>query len=405
MRNVPVQLRDLFARRQSAAKFSLDPIRRLCAALGHPERRLRFIHIAGTNGKGSVAAMCAAVAQEAGLRAGLYTSPHLRRYHERFRLEGVEINDAELTAHLDRVLEIAGDATFFEISTALALSWFAARAAEFVAWETGIGGRLDATNVVVPQVSVITSIGLDHTQYLGETLPAIAREKAGILKRGVPAITGEHPPEVAEAIAAEAEARGAPLRVVGPCDLEAFEPPLMGAHQRANAALAVAALRVALPHLPDATIRAGLRKTRWPARCQLLERGAGRPPVLVDGAHNPPGAEALAAEARRRWPGREITLVFGALADKRVAEMGKILSAVAAETFLAPTPSERAASPEQLRAAVPSGRTMPSLREALLEADRRGRPILVAGSLFLAGDALSLLGGEDPPEHPNELLR
>ncbi|MCC7519297.1 MAG: bifunctional folylpolyglutamate synthase/dihydrofolate synthase [Verrucomicrobiae bacterium] len=402
MKEVPAQLRALFARRQSDAKFSLEPIRRLCAALGHPERRLRFIHIAGTNGKGSVAAMCAAVTQEAGLRAGLYTSPHLYRYHERFRLDGVEITDAELAVHLDRVLKIAGDATFFEISTALALSWFAAREVDLVAWETGIGGRLDATNVVTPRVSVIASIGLDHTQLLGDTRAEIAREKAGIFKSGVPAVTCEHPPEVAAAIEAAAAKRGTPLRVVGEKELGAFEPPLAGAHQRANAALAVAALRLAIPALGDDTIRAGLRNTRWPARCQLVERGGDRPPILVDGAHNPPGAEALAAEVRRRWPEQAVTLVFGALADKRIAEMGVRLRPVADEVLLVPTPSERAASPAALRAALPGGRTMPSLAAALDEADRLGRPVVVAGSLFLAGEALILLGGGRDAGHPNE---
>lgn len=405
MSELPVQLRRLFARRQSDAKFSLDPIRRLCAALRHPERGLRFIHIAGTNGKGSVAAMCSAVAQEAGVRTGLYTSPHLRRYHERFRLDGAEINDAELAAHLDRVLAVGGEATFFEVSTALALSWFAARGAGLVVWETGIGGRLDATNVVTPLVSVITSIGLDHTQYLGDTLPQIAREKAGIIKPGVPVVTLDHPPEVAGAIAAVAREHGAPLRVVGEKDLGGVEPPLAGVHQRANTALAVAALRLAVPALGDETIRAGLRKTRWPARCQLVERGGGLPPILVDGAHNPPGAEALAFEVRRRWPGAAVTLVFGALSDKRVAEMAAILGARAARVLLAPVPSERAATVDELRAAVPGGRMMASLAEALAEADRLGQPIVVAGSLFLAGEALRLLEGEGAPGHPNETLR
>ena len=405
MSEIPIQLRKLFARRQSDAKFSLDPIRRLCAALRHPERGLKFIHVAGTNGKGSVAAMCAAVAQEAGIRTGLYTSPHLHRYHERFRLDGAEINDAELAAHLDRVMAVGGEATFFEISTALALSWFAARGAGLVVWETGIGGRLDATNVVIPLVSVITSIGLDHTQYLGDTLPRIAREKAGIIKPGVPVVTLDHPTEVAAVIAAVAKERGAPFYVAGEKDLGAFEPPLAGAHQRTNTALAVAALRRAVPALGEGTICAGLQKTRWPARCQLVDRGGGLPPILVDGAHNPPGAEVLAAEVRRRWPGGAVTLVFGALSDKRVADMAKILGSGMAAVLLAPVPSERAATADELRAAAPVGRLMTSLAEALAEADRLGQPIVVAGSLFLAGEALRLLGGEGAPGHPNEVLR
>ena len=272
-------------------------------------------------------------------------------------------------------------------------------------WETGIGGRLDATNVVTPLVSVITSIGLDHTQYLGDTLPRIAREKSGIIKPGVPVVTLDHPTEVSAVIAAVAKERGAPLYVTGEKDFGEFEPPLAGAHQRANTALAVAALRRAVPALGEGTIRTGLQKTRWPARCQLVDRGGGLPPILVDGAHNPPGAEVLAAEVRRRWPGGTVTLVFGALSDKRVADMAKILGSGMAAVLLAPVPSERAATADELRAAAPVGRLMASLAEALAEADRLGQPIVVAGSLFLAGEALRLLGGEDAPGHPNEVLR
>ncbi len=395
----------LLARRQLGARFTLDGIRALCTALDNPQKDLRFVHIAGTNGKGSVAAMSAAILQESGLRTGLYTSPHLVRYHERFRLDDVEISDKELDRHLVRVMSLAESATYFEISTALALDWFRARGAEIVVWETGMGGRFDATSVVTPEVCVITHIGLDHTQYLGNTLARVAAEKAGIFKPGVPVITPEQDPSVLDVLRAECQRLGSPLTVIDGADLGEFEPPLAGAHQRWNTALAVAAVRAVRPAIGTAILRDGLRRTRWPVRCQLVERGAGKPPVLLDGAHNPLGAEALAAEIRRRWPRGEVTLIFGALGDKDCTEMGRILSGTVAHVRLCPVPNERTASVGEIARFFPGARCTESLEAALAEADREGRPIVVAGSLFLAGEALRWLTGGTSSPHPNESLR
>lgn len=402
---VPSRLEDLFHRRQLGAKFSLDGIRRLCAALGNPQKDLKFIHIAGTNGKGSVAAMCAAILREASFRTGLYTSPHLVRFHERFRLDGNEIPDKNLTRLLNQVLPHAGNATFFEIATALALCWFRERKADWVVWETGLGGRLDATNIVTPRLCVITHIGMDHMQFLGKTLGRIAAEKAGILKPRVPAVVPMQDATVMRVLKAHAKKNTSPLKIIRADDLDEFNPPLIGAHQRWNTALAVAACRIAVPSLAASVIRKGLRKTYWPGRCQLVKRPDGRPPVLVDGAHNAPGAFALAREVERRWGRRGVTLIFGALADKDLDGMMGNLRKVAADILLVRVDSDRAAKPVELRRSLPRAGIINSLAEALRVADEMKRPIVVAGSLFLAGEALGLLGHAPTKRHPNESLR
>lgn len=398
-------LKALFERRQAGAKFSLDGIRRLCESMGNPHGGRPFIHIAGTNGKGSVAAMLAAIFEEAGRATGLYTSPHLWRYHERFRMNGQEISEAELTPLLERILPIAGDTTFFEISTALAFAWFRQRHADLVILEAGLGGRLDATNIVTPQVTVITAIGMDHMQFLGGTLVEIAREKAGIIKPKVPLVTPRQEPAVMETLLAQAAHLEAPVTVIDDSHLDEFPSPLAGDHQRWNTAVAVAAARRFQPFLTAEIIRQGLARTRWPGRCQVVGRPDPLPPVLVDGAHNPMGARALAREVNRRWGTRQVTLIFGALGDKALAEMSAILAPVAAQVLLVPVASERSASIGELARFLPSAHPMGSLAEAMREADRAGRPVVVAGSLFLAGEALELLAGRGQAErHPSERL-
>ncbi len=404
-RNTFSQLESLFRRRQVGVKFSLEGMLRLCAALDHPEKDLHFVHIAGTNGKGSVAAMCNAIFQEAGFRTGLYTSPHLWRYHERFRINGEEIEDDALEKWLDRLMRVANGATFFEISTALALGYFRERQVQMVLWETGMGGRLDATNVVTPLVSVITPIGLEHMQFLGNTLAEITREKTGIIKPFVPVVTSfSQVEEVFIILKRKADEQKAPLNIVGEADLYEFEPPLMGEHQRWNTALAVATSRLVHPLLTSAIIRRGLSRTQWPGRCQLVKRGNDLPPILVDGAHNPMGAQVLVQEVERCWGRRQTTLIFGVLADKAIAEMARILKDMAAEIFLTPVSSERSADISELSRQFPKGRVFPSLVEALSVADASQRPIVIAGSLFLAAEALLLLSGKSRRLHPNEQL-
>ena len=398
------RLEELFQRRRLGAHFTLDTTRALCAALGQPERRMQFVHIAGTNGKGSVAAMCTAVLQQDGVRTGLYTSPHLCRYRERFRVDGREITNDELAFHLGRVIPLAGLATFFEISTAVALSWFAEVGVEIAVWEVGLGGRLDATNVVTPLISVITRIGLDHEQYLGSTLARIAAEKAGIIKPGVPVVSQAQEPEVMQALFERSRELQSPVTILRQADLDEFPSPLTGEHQRWNTALAVAAVRTARPSLGRREIEQGLAGTIWPGRCQEISRMGRGPVVLVDGAHNPMGARALSVEIERRWGREGSTLIFGALADKNVGEMARVLDPVSAKSLLVPVRSSRSCSALDLKRHFPKGAVFSSMSEALTEADRLGKPIVIAGSLFLAGEALALLNGDAAAVHPNETL-
>ncbi len=396
-------LEDLFARRHLGVKFSLDRMVALCRTLGEPQKRLKFIHIAGTNGKGSVAAMIAAILQEGGSRTGLYTSPHLVRYHERFRIQGLDIPDEALDRFLAQIMACVREETFFEITTMLALSWFAEEKVEWVVWETGLGGRLDATNVVTPEVAIITHIGFDHMAFLGNSLEEIAEEKAGIIKPGKPVITPEQPEVILQQLRAKAVQWGAPLKVISAAQLGEFESPLPGMHQMWNAALAVAAVREVCPGLEASTIRRGLARTRWPGRCQRIER-KDRPPVLLDGAHNVLGAEALAGEILKTWGKRKVTLIFGALADKPVQGMAAILRPCAAEVFLVPVLSERSCPPADLIKNFPNARSFDSFAEGLDAADQRERPIVVTGSLFLVGEALQELLGSTGSRHPAELF-
>ena len=399
---IPPLLASLFQRRQSGLKFSLDGIRNLCAALGNPQHHLSFIHIAGTNGKGSVAAMCASILQETGLRIGLYTSPHLLRYHERFRINGQEISDMELESLLKRIMKLAGNATFFEISTALAFDWFHQKNIQIVVLETGLGGRLDATNIITPFVSVITHIGLEHTQLLGKTVEKIAKEKAGVIKPYRPVITPTQNPKILAVLKKKAHEQKSPLKIIRASDLDKFESPLAGNHQRWNTALAVATTKWAYPSLTNTMIRQGLKKTMWPGRCQLIKRTDGLSPILIDGAHNPLGARALAREIERRWGHKKAILIFGALADKNFKEMGKILSPMASKTFLTKVSSERSATLSQLSNHISSQYVFQNLHLALAKADEQKQPIVIAGSLFLAVEAILLLAGKRQVLHPNE---
>jgi dihydrofolate synthase / folylpolyglutamate synthase len=395
----------LFGRRQFSAKFSLEGIRSLCQALGNPEKNLNFLHIAGTNGKGSVAAMSAAILQQAGFKTGLYTSPHLIRYHERFRINGEQISDAHLERTLERVMKVVSEShTFFEISTAIALCWFQEQGVEWAVWETGLGGRLDATNIVSSKVSVITRIGLDHTQYLGETLSKIAEEKAGIIKTGIPVITQVQEPEVLEVISKRAESTGSEFILIQEKDLGEFQSPLVGEYQRWNTALAVAAIKKIHPEIKSHEIAKGLKATYWPGRCMLIQRGGGLPDILIDGAHNELGATALAHEIEHRWGKGKAILIFGALKDKNIHGMVQILTASISEFYLTPVASDRSASLADLAQCVPHGRAFANLNEALSTADRQARPIVIAGSLFLAGEALLRLSNALGELHPNENL-
>jgi dihydrofolate synthase/folylpolyglutamate synthase len=382
-------LEKLFALRRFGVRPGLDVTRAALAAVGDPHLGLPAIHIAGTNGKGSTAAMVESLLREAGVRTGLYTSPHLLRFTERIRVSGEEISANEAAALGELVLKAAPDATFFEIATVMAFAAFRERGVEVAVLEVGLGGRLDATNVVdAALATVVTGIARDHAEVLGDTLPEIAREKAGIFKREVPAVIGCDDEDARSVLIDEAHRVGAPVWLRGRDFPEHCTLPvaLAGAHQSKNAALALCAVERAGFELDDALKRRALGKVRWPAR---LERLA--PDVIVDAAHNADGARALAQALPRD---RAIHLVFGVVSDKQPADMLAALTPIASRVVLTRPPSARARDPETLRDLVPDAEVAGSLEEALTLARRDGGLVVVTGSIFLAGEARRLLVGE-----------
>jgi dihydrofolate synthase / folylpolyglutamate synthase len=413
-------------------KLGLESMNRFLDDLGQPQRRLRFVHVAGTNGKGSVAATLLAVLARAGYRTGLYTSPHLSSVRERFRINDEYISREEFARHAARIHEIlAGrQITYFEFTTALALLWFADRQVDAAIMEVGLGGRLDATNVITPLVGVITNVSMDHEAYLGTTLEAVAMEKAGIVKPGVPVVAGVGNDVSRTVVAATCRERGADLHLLGRdfraepegngrwCyhtlaggpPLAGIEYRLAGGHQLANGALVLATLellaRNGLP-VPEAAIRAGMREVQWPGRLEYFELPAGSPVngarwrYLLDGAHNPAGVETLAA-ALASFPHRKLILVWASMADKNVAPMLAAIAPLGHHLLLTRPEGERAAAPEQLLALLPEKtRGKAECVEAIPAALDRARElaaaadlICVAGSLYLVGTARKLLLGE-----------
>jgi dihydrofolate synthase/folylpolyglutamate synthase len=400
----------LAGRQRFGMRPGLDGMRRLAAAVGSPEQDLRFVHVAGTNGKGSTCAFLESIARASGRRVGLYTSPHLVSFRERIQVDRQPIPEAAVAAWVESLREVVEEVggeeepTFFEFVTLLALCWFREQRCELVVWETGLGGRLDATNIVVPVASVITNIGWDHMQWLGNTRGAIAAEKAGILKPGVRAFTATDDPEAWGVIEAEAARVGAPLRRVVPEGRETawvrgVGLPLAGEHQIANAALAVATAQGLNRELriSDEVLSCGLRNARWPGRFQVVEE-AGRTLVL-DGAHNRPAFEALGRTLAEVFSGRGFAVVLGMLGDKDPRAAAELLVARAERTVVVPVHSNRGGDPEeQVRICRELGggrpvESAPGLGEAL---DRlRGHGVVViTGSLYLVGEALAAIDGE-----------
>jgi dihydrofolate synthase/folylpolyglutamate synthase len=390
-----------------AMRFGLERVERALDALEHPERRQPVLHVGGTNGKGSTCAMAAAALAEAGLSVGLYTSPHLVRFNERIAVDGEPIDDAALAAAVEEVRrrcpwhEGGGEGdrlTYFEFATLAGLVHFARARVDVAVVEVGLGGRFDATNAIRPAVTAIARIGLDHTQLLGDTVEQIAFEKAGIFKAGVPAVVHAHqPPGALETLRAEAARRGAPLAVAP----ASWDGPvaLRGPHQRGNAGLAAAALRAfAAAGVPvgEEAIARGIARARWPGR---LEEVGG---VLLDGAHNPDGAAALAAALPALHPGRPVELVFGVLSDKDHAGMLRALAPAARRLHLVAPATPRARPPAELvddvRAAGGTADLHADLPSALACARRAaadGAVVCVAGSLYLVGEARDFLARDE----------
>lgn len=422
--------------RYQASKIDAERPRRFLALLGTPQDRYPAIHIAGTKGKGSVAAMCAAALRAAGLRVGLYTSPHLREFRERIRVLTPDdpdgrIPEAAFVTCMDRVrplVEQTPDITWFEIVTAIAFLHFADSALDVAVVEVGLGGRLDATNVLTPEVAVITSLSLDHTQLLGDTLAQIAYEKGGIIKPNVPVVVAQQRPEALNTLERITVERGAPLIVIGRewqytsdpgaggsphsltvlCSPEpdfispgtTFAVGLAGEHQLENAAVALAALAQARRRFPTLTldaVRAGLATVQWAGRLQLLQAGTdGRPAILVDSAHNDDSAARLVAALRRNYHYHRLILIFGAPEDKNVAGMLDRLVPLADEIIVTTANHPRSATPEQL-AALLAARGRPAtvthaVAEAFAAALRVAGPgdlVLATGSIIVIGDLLN----------------
>ncbi len=389
----------LYGTQTFGIKLGLDNTRRLLAAAGDPQTRLRFLHVAGTNGKGSTCAMMDSVLRAAGHRTGLYTSPHLVDFRERIRLDGTMIPEDAVAEGLTLLRDAAETwdhaPTFFELTTVLAAWWFAREGADYVVWETGMGGRLDATNAVTPEVAVITSIGLDHQKWLGDTLAQIAGEKAGIIKTRVPVVSAPQPDEVRSVLASKAAEVGAPLTFVS--ELWSGEAlGLPGAHQRWNAALACAALRAAGVRASADDESKGLQNVVWPGRFQRVTEN-----LVIDGAHNPEAIDTLVAAWREVYGDTRASLVFGALRDKDAGVLLHALRSIADEVWLVPVSSARGASTAELRPPAEAAQ-FPAIHEGAVEtslaaASAGGRPVLVAGSLFLAGEVLALLQGTARP--------
>jgi len=382
-----------------AMRFGLERVERGLAALGRPDREYPILHVAGTNGKGSTCAMAAAALRAAGHRVGLYTSPHLVRFHERIQVDGEPISEEQLADRIEEVRracpwsEAGGPEerlTYFEFATLLGLAHFAVEAVEVVVLEVGLGGRFDATNAVTPRVTAVSRIGLDHVQLLGSTLDAIAREKAGIFKRGVPAVVaGNQAPEALAALEEEARRRGAPFQVAASSYLGRVS--LRGPHQRENAALAAAALRLldsAGVHVGEGPLAEGIAGARWPGRLEEIKG------VVLDGAHNPDGAAALAAALPALYPGRPVELVFGVLTDKDHLGMLEALGPVARRMHLVAPDSPRARAPgtflelaSRRCAAVDVHENVLAALTCARGAARDGALVCVAGSLYLVGAA------------------
>jgi dihydrofolate synthase / folylpolyglutamate synthase len=401
----------LYSLEQFGIKFGLDNIRALLARLGNPDRAFRSIHIAGTNGKGSVTAMVDEVLRRAGHKCARYTSPHLVHLSERFVVDGRPVDAASLRTaaeNVQRVIEAAladgtlpAQPTFFEATTAMAFEIFCRAGVEFAVIEVGLGGRLDSTNVIDPVVTAITSIDFDHQKYLGNTLEEIAGEKAGIIKRGVPVVVGDMAPEAFAVISRIAGARGAGLiraDAPGP-DYGPIRLGLRGDHQRANARVAMRVLET-LERLGVAIGRRaivdGLTNVTWPGRLEHRTLAGGHE-IIMDAAHNPAGAAALASYLRGLGGARP-TLVFGAMRDKDVDGMLAVLLPAIGRVIVTRPSNPRAADPEELAARIRViDRTLPvdvvaSPLAAVTAAAEASKFVVVAGSIFLLGDVMQALG-------------
>lgn len=403
------------------SKLGLDRTRELLGKLNDPQKELKFIHIAGTNGKGSTAAMLSSILEEAGYRVGLYTSPFINRFNERMQVNHQPIPDEELAALTEYVRPhadaMADSPTEFELITALAMVWFARQKCDIVVLEVGMGGELDSTNIIdVPEAAVIAAMGLDHVKELGPTMADIARAKAGIIKEGGRVVSYGGNPEADEVIAAVCRARNASLCqpdfsaiVPGDFSLEGqtfsykgwrgLRIPLVGAYQMNNAAVVLETVEVLRQRgwsVSDEAVRQGLADTRWPARFEVLRRD---PVFIVDGGHNPHGIRATAESLRRLFPGRKITFVTGVMADKDVEHILGLIVPLAEQFFTVRPDNPRAMDAGELAARIEAmgakATACASVQDGVDRAIQAEGPHGVAcalGSLYMSGEVRSCFG-------------
>jgi dihydrofolate synthase/folylpolyglutamate synthase len=419
--------------RTPSHKFNLAHMHALLDALDNPERRYPSVLIAGTNGKGSTAATLASILRASGLRVGLYTSPHLIKLNERIRVEGHDIGDIEFATvheqvertadHLVRAHELPWHPSFFEMLTAIAFDHFARAQIEVAVLEVGMGGRLDATNVVHPLVAVITDIALDHQKFLGDTITQIAGEKAGIIRPyGVVVTLPQHPEAndvIGNAILANQARAVSAAPYVPPATPEVspaltrypvtvmgkeitVESPLLGRHQLRNVALAIATAEELSKHgfkISPEAIERGVRETRWPGRFQVVAAKDNMPEVVLDVAHNPAGVWALRSALSERYDGRDLTIVFGAMRDKAIGEMAEVLFPIAKHVVTTAAENPRSATAEEIAEAaartsadiVPTA-DVPSALQKARELTGADGVIVITGSIYVVGEAMHELG-------------
>lgn len=423
------RLKPLYSRHSYGIKFGLEPMLAVMSAMGNPHLDLNFIHVAGTNGKGSVCAMMESVLRHSGLKTGFYSSPHLSEFNERITAGGRKIDDSRLVALIDMVAAHSSDyakhpggreLTFFEFVTAMAFAHFKAENTDVVILETGMGGRLDATNVVNPIVSIITCVTMEHAEYLGNTIPQIAREKAGIIKQNRPVVTGNMDNDATAVVREVAASLNAPViraddtvsitlkkrdihgqRMTietGSASYGSILLPLHGKHQTDNCAIAVAGLEVFASaqniELEAEAVKAGLQNTVWPARFQVLSRN---PPVILDGAHNPAAAMALTRTLRDLFKNQPVGLIMGMCSDKDIDGFLSHFKGLASICWAVKinNPRGRSASDIAQKASVVCRQVHEStLEKALIDSKEWAKTengvVCICGSLFLCGEVLAL---------------
>ena len=386
----------LYSLQRFGIKLGLENIRRLIHELNTAPKSSRVVHVAGTNGKGSVCAIIDSICRAGEFRTGLFISPHLITFRERIRVNAEMISEADVASGLTAIKHLVAGwdphPTFFEITTALALRHFANQKADVVILETGLGGRLDATNAVQSTVSVITPIALDHEKWLGDSIDKIAGEKAGIIKPHTPVISAPQPSEAEKVIRARAAECDAQLEFV---DQPYADSPiaLRGKHQKLNAAIAIAAIRAAKIELTDTSIARGLAQVEWPARFQCWDKR-----TVIDGAHNPAAAKLLVQTWREVFDNQRATVILAVLSDKDLRGICDALASIADSFILPKIRTERAVDPEQLAQTLATigcrSEIAANVGEALAKARTHSVSILITGSLHFAGEALAYLQGK-----------